>query len=73
MDEADISLKFGCPTCGAGPQEVCELNSGSPRFASHDERWDIAKEYRPKAKANPNLSLAARKTLAARKVRAKRS
>lgn len=52
MAEADLSLNFDCPTCGAAPQEVCELNSGTPRFASHAERWDIAKEYQPKAKAN---------------------
>jgi hypothetical protein len=61
MAEADISLNFDCPTCGAGPQEKCELNSGTQRFASHDARWDISKDYQPKAKANPNLSLAARK------------
>jgi len=60
MAEADISLNFDCPTCGAGPQEVCELNSGTPRFASHIARWEIAKEYQPKAKADPNLSLADR-------------
>jgi len=73
MAEADLSLNFDCPTCGAGPQEVCELNSGAPRFAPHIARWDIAREYQPKAKANSNLSPTARKTLAARKARAKRS
>jgi hypothetical protein len=54
--EADISLNFDCPTCGAGPQEKCELNSGAPRFASHAERWDIAKQYQPKPRADPDPS-----------------
>jgi len=62
MAEADLSLNFDCPTCGAGPQEVCELNSGTPRFAPHVERWEIAKDYQPKAKADPKLSPPARKT-----------
>ena len=67
MAEADISLNFECPNCGAAPREVCELNTGTPRFASHIERWDIAKKYEQKAKSRSNL------TVAARKVRAKRS
>ena len=61
MAEADISLNFDCPTCGVGPREKCELNTGAPRFASHAARWDIAKQYQPKAKADPNLSASARK------------
>jgi len=61
MAEDDISLNFECPTCGAGPQEVCELNSGSPRFESHDARWGIGEEYQPEAIPNPNLPMAARK------------
>jgi hypothetical protein len=61
MAEADISLKFDCPTCGAGPQEACELNSGTPRFASHVERWDIAKQYQPKANVPPPARKAKKK------------
>jgi hypothetical protein len=45
MPNGDYSLNFACPTCGADPQEKCELNSGTPRFASHVERWDIAKDH----------------------------
>jgi hypothetical protein len=48
MAENDLSLNFVCPTCGVKPQEKCELKSGVPRFASHVERWDIAKDHRPK-------------------------
>jgi hypothetical protein len=67
MAEVDISLNFECPNCGAAPREVCELNTGTPRFASHIERWDIAKKYEQKIKSRSNLPVAARK------VRAKRS
>lgn len=45
MPDADLSLNVMCPICGAGPQEKCELSSGAPRFESHVERWDIAKDY----------------------------
>jgi hypothetical protein len=45
MTNGDYSLNFACPTCGANPQEKCELNSGIPRFVSHVERWDVAKDY----------------------------
>jgi hypothetical protein len=41
--------------------EKCELNTGAARFASHVERWDIAKEYQRKTKANPKLPPTARK------------
>ena len=44
MSKKDLSLDFDCPTCGANPQEVCELISGQPRFASHVERYDIARD-----------------------------
>jgi len=44
MAEIDISLNFTCPICGAAPQEKCELNSGAPRFESHIERREIAKD-----------------------------
>jgi hypothetical protein len=45
MPNGDYSLNFACPTCGANPHEKCELNSGTPRFVSHVERWDIAKDH----------------------------
>jgi hypothetical protein len=41
----DLSLNFTCPICAAAPDEKCELNSGTPRFESHTERMDIAKDY----------------------------
>jgi rubredoxin len=44
MPENEIPLNFKCPTCGAAPQEKCDLNSGSPHFQSHIERWNLAKE-----------------------------
>jgi len=31
-----------CPTCGAGPGEKCELNSGQPRVRPHRDRRLIA-------------------------------
>ena len=27
-----------CPTCGAGPGEKCELNTGQPRTEPHRDR-----------------------------------
>jgi len=39
----DASLEFVCPICGAALQERCEMHSGTPRFESHVERWDIVK------------------------------
>jgi hypothetical protein len=45
MPAPDLSLNFNCPICGAAPQEKCELNSGTPRFQSHVERLDIAKDH----------------------------
>jgi hypothetical protein len=62
MAEADISLNFDCPTCGAAPQEKCELNTGAPRFAPHVERWNIAKDYQPKPRVKPDVVPSARKT-----------
>jgi hypothetical protein len=38
MKTSDPSLKFVCPVCGAQAQEVCEMNTGMPRFESHRER-----------------------------------
>jgi hypothetical protein len=34
----ESALAVRCPTCGAGPGEQCELNSGSPRTDPHEER-----------------------------------
>ena len=31
-----------CPTCGAAIGEVCELNSGGPRFTPHRDRKLVA-------------------------------
>jgi hypothetical protein len=45
MARTNDSLNFDCPICGAVPQELCELNSGTPRFESHVERWEIAKDH----------------------------
>ena len=45
MITTDVSLKFACPICGAQPQEKCELNSGGPRFESHRERRDVARDH----------------------------
>ena len=30
-----LSLGVRCPTCGAGPRQKCELNTGQPRTAPH--------------------------------------
>jgi hypothetical protein len=51
MAVLDKSLSFVCPICGAQPQEKCELNSGTPRFESHRERRDIAKDAEAAVKA----------------------
>jgi hypothetical protein len=48
MAKNDLSLKCRCPICGAAPQEVCELNTGAPRFESHIERGNLAKNYIPR-------------------------
>ncbi len=42
MDENDLSLKFVCPVCGAGSQELCRLQAGVTRLESHSERWEVA-------------------------------
>lgn len=41
----DPPLNFRCPVCGAARHERCELNSGTPRFQSHVERFDIASDH----------------------------
>jgi hypothetical protein len=38
------SLAVSCPTCGAAPGERCELSSGQPRYESHRDRREIAKD-----------------------------
>ena len=41
-----LSLRVSCPTCGAGPRQKCELNSGQPRTAPHrDRRLSAAEEH----------------------------
>jgi hypothetical protein len=44
----ELSLKqvlaVRCPTCGAGPGEKCELNTGQPRNNPHLDRRLIAKD-----------------------------
>jgi len=49
MAGVDISLRIPCPTCGAAPNEKCELNSGHDRFESHLERREVVRdlELRP--------------------------
>jgi hypothetical protein len=44
MDENELSLKLDCPTCGATPQERCQMSDGAPRFISHVARWDFVKD-----------------------------
>lgn len=41
-----------CPTCGAAVGEVCELNSGTPRFEPHRDR-KLAAADAVEAKAAP--------------------
>jgi hypothetical protein len=36
------SLALACPTCGAEPQEPCELSTGGPRNAPHHDRLRTA-------------------------------
>ena len=38
----DISLRFECPTCGAGLHEKCLSHRGIDRCESHPERLDAA-------------------------------
>jgi hypothetical protein len=45
MDHKNLSLNFACPICGAPPQKKCVMTSGAPRFESHVERWNIAKDH----------------------------
>lgn len=44
MAEFDSSLGVICPICGAGRREKCEMNSGTPRFESHLERRELARD-----------------------------
>ena len=30
MDEYEVSLTLDCPTCGAAPQEKCQMRDGAP-------------------------------------------
>jgi hypothetical protein len=54
---------FACPKCGVRPQEACKLNSGGPRFQSHLERYDLAKDHQVRMELDhPN---AAKKTVRA--------
>jgi hypothetical protein len=39
------ALVVRCPTCGAAPEEKCELSTGQPRTNPHRDRRLIAKEY----------------------------
>ena len=48
MAGPDVSLKFDCPTCGAEPGQKCRSHRLSDRCESHQERWDVAADYRPK-------------------------
>jgi hypothetical protein len=35
-------LAVRCPTCGAAPEEKCELSTGQPRTEPHRDRGLIA-------------------------------
>ncbi len=52
MKATDVSLKFVCPVCGAQPREVCEINSGIPRFESHHERRAVTAKSKGKRTHN---------------------
>jgi len=44
-----LSLTVHCPTCGAAPEQKCELNSGQPRTTAHrDRRWNAADKEKTK-------------------------
>jgi hypothetical protein len=45
MHENNLPLNFKCPTCAAAPREKCVLNGGSPRFQSHIQRWETARDH----------------------------
>jgi hypothetical protein len=38
------ALTVQCPTCGAAPDEKCELTSGQPRTDPHRERLLVAND-----------------------------
>ena len=69
----DVSLDFVCRICGANPQERCELDSGTPRFESHVERWDIAKDHLNRENRDPMEGLVERSQEMARRARQKRA
>jgi len=48
------ALAVQCPTCGAKPEEKCELSSGQPRTDPHRDRRLIAKD-RPWQRTNRTL------------------
>lgn len=37
-----MNKERNCPTCGAAPDEQCELNSGQPRTQQHRDRARLA-------------------------------
>jgi hypothetical protein len=65
----DASLEFVCPICGAALQERCEMHSGTPRFESHVERWDIVKDHLNKENRDPVEGLVERSREMARRAR----
>jgi hypothetical protein len=69
----DASLDFVCPICGANPQERCEMLSGTPRFESHVERWNIAKDHLNRESRDPMEGLVERSQEMARRARQKRA
>jgi hypothetical protein len=66
---SDASLDFVCPVCGADPQEVCEMHSGTPRFESHVERWDIVKDHLNRENRDPMEGLVERSQEMAQRAR----
>ena len=52
MDSKRITkliLAVSCPTCGAAPQQKCELHSGQPRISPHRyRRLDAADKQKAK-------------------------
>ena len=65
----DASLDFVCPVCGANPRERCEMHSGAPRFESHVERWDIAKDHLNRENRDPMEGLVERSQEMAQRAR----
>jgi hypothetical protein len=69
----DVSLDFVCPICGANPQERCEMLSGTPRFESHVERWNIAKDHLNQENRDPGEGLVERSQEMGQRARQKRA